>query len=274
MTHEEIESIEIHLVLEALRMRYGYDFSNYAKDSLSRRILHCLASCTLEHVSDIIPRLIHEGAFLHRLITTLSVVVTTMFRDPPVYQTLKEKVFPVLKKRAFINIWHAGCATGEEVYSLAILLKENGLYDNAQIYATDLNDEALGIAKEGAYPTKNLDEYKSNYKESGGRKAFSDYYQKSHGQIQMDASLKKNILFANHNLATDSVFAEMHLILCRNVLIYFDKTLQERVFTLFQESLENSGFLCLGDKENMDAFTGKPHFQPVSRKHRICQKKL
>ena len=273
MNRKEIEAIEIHLVLEALRMRYGYDFSNYAKDSLARRMTHCLASCTLDHVSDIIPRLIHEGAFLHRLITTLSVVVTTMFRDPHVYKTLKEKVFPVLKKRAFINVWHAGCATGEEVYSLAILLKENGLYNKARIYATDLNDDALGTAKAGTYPLKNLDEYKDNYKAAGGRKKFADYYQESQGEIHMDASLKKNILFANHNLATDSVFAEMHLLLCRNVLIYFDKTLQDRVLTLFKESLEKDGFLCLGDKENMDSFKDKQHFQPISRKHRICQKK-
>lgn len=273
MDHAEIEEIEVQLVLEALKLRYGYDFSNYARSSLTRRILHCLATCSLNHVSEIIPKLLHEGVFLNRLITTLSVTVTTMFRDPPVYKTLRDKVFPTLKKHPFINVWHAGCATGEEVYSLAIFLKEHKLYDQARIYATDLNDNALEKAKEGVYPKKNLAEYEKNYTKSGGNKKFSNYYQEKEGQLHMDASLKKNILFANHNLATDGVFSEMHLILCRNVLIYFDRTLQERVLKLFHQSLEPDGFLCLGDKENMDFFKERLHFKSISRNHRICQKK-
>lgn len=273
MDQKEIESIEIHLVVEALRMRYGYDFRNYAKDSLSRRMMHCLASCTLDHVSDMIPRLLHEGAFLHRLITTLSVVVTTMFRDPHVYQTLQDKVFPDLKKQEYINIWHAGCATGEEVYSLAILLTEHGLYDRARIYATDLNDDALDMARAGVYPVENIDEYTNNYKKAGGRKKFGAYHEAGQTHIRMHAALKTNLLFASHNLVTDGVFAEMHLILCRNVLIYFDKVLQQRVLTLFHESLGKNGFLCLGDKENMDATNEKFPFRSISRKHRIYQQK-
>ncbi|MBF0136012.1 MAG: protein-glutamate O-methyltransferase CheR [Magnetococcus sp. DMHC-1] len=269
MTREEIQDIEIQLLLEALRLRYGYDFRNYVATSLRRRILQCLAVCHLTHISEIIPRLLHEGLFLERLLGVLTVSVTSLFRDPPVFLALRELTVPMLKTHHFVNIWIAGCATGEEVYTMAILLQEEGIYERAQIFATDINEESIHSAREGIYGADRWKEFELNYKSAGGRESLLNYCKVDHDQIQMDPELKKNVVFSNHNLATDGTFAEMNLILCRNVLIYFDESLQKKVFTLFHESLSRGGHLCLGTSESLMCCQASHDFKTVSDRHRI-----
>ena len=254
----ETEQIEIQLVLEAMQLRYGYDCSGYSRETIKRRIATTLSKtgpkghpARCERISDMIPKILHDPEFFGSLVRNISITVTEMFRDASVYLKLREKVIPILRTYPFINIWHAGCATGQEVYSMAIVLKEEGLYDRAQIYATDINDDALSKAQEGIYPIDEIGLYARNYQQAGGRNSFADYYHAKYGYAKMDQSLKRNITFANHNLVTDGVFAEMHLILCRNVFIYFDKALQNRVLQLFTDSLCRSGFLCLGNSESI-----------------------
>ncbi len=268
----EIEDIEIQLLLQALRMRYGYDFSSYSRSSLHRRIRHCLSLCDFNHISEIIPPLLHEGLFLNRLISTLTVTVSSMFRDPKVFKAIREQVIPVLKTHPFINIWHAGCATGEEVYSMAILLREAGLYDRTHLYATDMNADSLQKAAEGIFPAEKFKEFSDHYKQAGGVHNLLDYGFIHGTVLKMNAALRKNMIFANHNLVSDHVFGEMHLILCRNVLIYFDLVLQEKVIQLFNDSLVRGGFLCLGQSETLQFTKLHNQFLHVDKKHKICRK--
>lgn len=266
--------MEIQFLLDALYQRYGYDFRNYSVASLKRRILRCLSVCTIQNISEIIPKVLHDRPFLDRLIHELTVSVTDMFRDPEVYLALRKHVIPVLRTYPFFNIWHAGCATGEEIYSFAVLLSEEGLYDKACIYATDLDERVVQKAKEGAYPASNLASYKKKYKKAGGKQKFSNYCHVKHDQVRMDAALKKNIVFSTHNLATDGVFSEIHLILCRNVLIYFAPTLQNRVIELFEKSLVRSGFLCLGSHESLPFPNPFDTFITMASKEKIYRKRL
>jgi chemotaxis protein methyltransferase CheR len=267
----DTERIEVNLLLEAIHQRYGYDFRQYSQASITRRLKHHLAKTNFETISDLIPSILHdEGAFTS-LFLDLSVTVTEMFRDPWFYLALREKVVPFLRTFPFINVWQAGCATGEEVYSLAILLKEEGLYDRARIYATDFNDAALEKARARIYPMERIKEYSLNYQKAGGQKSLVDYYRAQYQSAIVDASLQENVTFANHNLATDGVFSEMHLILCRNVLIYFDRTLQNRVLSVFQDSLCYNGFLCLGSKETLQFSNVKEGFVKFAAKERIYQ---
>ena len=196
-----------------------------------------------------------------------------MFRDPNFYKSFRENVMPVLKTYPFIKIWHAGCATGEEAYSMAIILKEEGLYERTTIYATDFNQRVLDLAKEGIFSNKMMADYTSNYQLSGGKEAFSNYYTSSYDNVIMKQSLKQNIVWANHNLVTDSVFAEVNLILCRNVLIYFDKDLQNKVQELFYNSLINGGLLCLGSKEGLRFTDYAEKYYELDKKQRIFKKK-
>lgn len=273
MTDSEIENIEISLLLEAIFQRYGHDFRQYARGSISRRIEHFLIDLGYARISEMIPRLLWDEAFFERLVSLFSITVTEMFRDPLTYRCLREKVFPLLRTYPFIKIWHAGCATGEEAYSLAIALREEALYERATIFATDFNDTALKIAKEGIYPLDNVKQFTKNYQEAGGLASFSHYYQAHYDHIAVSQPLKENITFANHNLTADGVFGEMHLIMCRNVLIYLDKALQERVLKLFNESLIYGGFLCLGSAESLD-FTGvQQDYKVISETCKIYQKK-
>lgn len=273
MDNDAIQDIEIRLMLDALYERYGYDFRNYAMASLKRRIIHCLSDCQFKYVSEIIPHLLYEGTFLKRLIQALTVSVTEMFRDPPVYQALRRDVIPLLRTYPFFNVWHAGCATGEEAYSFAIILQEEDLLDRARIYATDLDDKAIQKAKNGIYATEKLKVYTKNYQESGGTQAFSDYYYAGPNGVQMDPSLKKNMVFSTNNLATDAVFAEMNLIFCRNVLIYFAPALQNRVLNLFRESLARNGVLCLGSQESLQFSGVAEQFSVLIPNEKIYQKK-
>ena len=267
----ELEKIEINLLLEAIYQRYGYDFRHYSPASIRRRIQHHLPKTQCQRISDLIPEIIHQEAAFKALFFDMSVTVTEMFRDPWFYLVLREKVLPFLRTFPFINVWHAGCATGEEVYSLAILLKEEGLYNRTRIYATDFNDAALAKAKARIYPLTRIKTYSQNYDLAGGKKSLADYYQAQYQSVIIDAALQENITFANHNLATDSAFAEMHLILCRNVLIYFNRNLQNRVLKIFRDSLRHNGFLCLGRQESMQFSDIQPDFVNLETKENVYQ---
>ena len=273
MNPSQIEDIEVDLLLEAIFERYGHDFRAYGRASINRRVKRFLCDSGCKTVSEMIPRLLHEKAFFEKMVRYFSITVTEMFRDPPVHQYIRKQVVPALKTYPFIRVWNAGCATGEEAYSLAILLKEEGIYEKTTLFATDFNDEALEKAKEGIYLSENVKEFTSNYQKAGGMNSFSEYYHARYGAVAIDPSLKKNITFANHNLVTDSVFSEMHLILCRNVLIYFSKPLQDRVLRLFSESLVPGGFLCLGTRENIAFSDVTDHFKPFNEELRIFQKR-
>ncbi|MDD2468127.1 MAG: protein-glutamate O-methyltransferase CheR [Desulfobulbus sp.] len=268
-----IESVEIDLLLEAIYLRYGYDFRSYARASIERRIRQFLSGSGCVLVSEMIPKVLHDRDFFSRLARYLSISVTELFRDPWVYRTVREKVTPILRTWPHIKVWHAGCATGEEVYSLAILLKEERLYDHATIYATDFNDESLDHARSGIYEMQKIKEATRKYQQTGGKKSFSEYYHARYESVAMDNALKERIVFSSHNLASDSVFGEMHLVFCRNVLIYFNSDLQNRVLRLFSESLVHGGFLCLGPKEDLRFTSEYDHYEVVDDKARIYKKK-
>jgi chemotaxis protein methyltransferase CheR len=255
---KECEALEIELLLEAIYRYYGYDFRGYAAASLKRRIMNMLAAEQLATVSGLQERILHEPECLGRLLTALTVNVTAMFRDPEFFLAFRQKVVPMLRTYPFLRIWHAGCSTGEEVYSMAILLQEEGLYDKCRIYATDMDEVVLKRAKEGIFPLDSILPYSGNYRNAGGVGALSDYFTGAYGNALFRPSLRDNIIFSQHNLATDSSFNEFHVILCRNVMIYFTKPLQERVHNLFYESLSLFGILGIGNKESLQ-FT--PHEQ-------------
>lgn len=269
----DIEELEIDLLVDAMLKRYGYDFRGYARASLSRRIKKGMEEAELHRISELIPQLIHDNDFFKRFVRNLSVHVTEMFRDPSFFKALRDEVIPYLKTFPFLKIWSAGVATGEEVYSLAILLKEEGLYDRARIYATDFSDTVIEKAEKGIYPVEPMQKNTRNYQASGGTGSFGDYFYAEYDSAIFDRSLKENIVFANHNIVTDGVFGEMHMILCRNVLIYFDTSLQNRVFRLFSESLRPNGFLCLGSKETLEFSEVKDDFSQLAAGHKIYQKK-
>jgi chemotaxis protein methyltransferase CheR len=272
MRKEEIEDIEVELFLDAVHKRYGQDFRNYSRVSMKRRIRGLLAKSNRGTISEMIPALLHDESFFETLVYDLSVTVTHMFRDPPFFTTLRERIIPYLKTYPFVKIWHAGCATGEEVYSLAIVLMEEGFYDRTTIFATDFNDLALSRAREGIYPLEMMREYTANYQRAGGTGSFAQYYHAGYDAAVLDSSLKQNITFANHNLVTDSIFSEVHLIVCRNVLIYFDRTLQNKVLKLFRDSLARGGVLALGSKESMQFSEVADDFRTLSQEWKIYQK--
>jgi chemotaxis protein methyltransferase CheR len=266
------EKAEIDLFLQALDRCYGYDFRSYAQASIRRRVRRLREKSGLPTISDMIPKLVHDQAFAASAIQEFSIAVTEMFRDADCYRALRKEVVPYLRTYPFIRVWHVGCATGEEVYSLAIVLQEEGLYDRATIFATDFNEGVLEKAREGIYGLKEMRQYTENYFKAGGSRSLADYYHARYDSVIMRQSLKVNLTFANHNLVTDGVFGEMHLILCRNVLIYFGKMLQNRVLRLIADSLIHSGFLCLGSKELLDYSEVSGLFKVVDRSARIYQK--
>lgn len=269
----KIEEIEIALLLEAVYLRWGYDFRSYARASIERRTAQFLSATGCANVGELIPKVLRDADLFSRFARYLSISVTELFRDPWVYLALREKVLPVLRTWPHIKVWHAGCATGEEVHSMAIMLKEENLYDRATIYATDFNDEALERARRGVYEIAKLREASRNYQRAGGKESLSKYYHALYDAAAMDASLRERVVFSGHNLATDGVFGEMHLVLCRNVLIYFNRELQERALGLFTESLVHGGFLCLGAKEDLQFSSVNGQYEVVDRKARIYRKK-
>ncbi|MEN8189048.1 MAG: protein-glutamate O-methyltransferase CheR [Thermodesulfobacteriota bacterium] len=274
MENSEIEDLEVSLLLEALHERYGYDFRDYARATMVRRIRQFAVKAGVERVSELLPRVLYDPGFFQSLIVDFSIPVTEMFRDPGFYHTLRKEVIPLLKTYPFIRIWHAGCATGEEVYSLAILLKDEGLYERATIFATDFNDTALDRAREGIFPLEHVRSYTKNYQDSGGVHSLSRYYHADQEHIVLDRGLGKNITFANHNLVSDQVFGEMHMVLCRNVLIYFNKKLQGRVLELFDGSLVRGGFLCLGSRETIRFSTLSNFYGRVDERQKIYRKQM
>lgn len=254
-------------------MKYGYDFRGYAQSSMERRITAILNKFGLENAPELMKKLMAEPDFFRAVLPHLTITTTEMFRDPAFFKKLREEVIPSLRTYPSLNIWIAGCSYGQEAYSLAILLQEEGLLDRSVIFATDVNPLALKNAREGIFPLENLQVYTKNYIEAGGEKAFSHYYTADYGFVRMRADLKDNMVFSEHNLGTDGVFTETHLILCRNVLIYFDKQLQDRVLGLFRESLRNLGYLGLGSKENLRFSNQSFAFDTLDEKQKIYQKR-
>ncbi|MBF0199831.1 MAG: protein-glutamate O-methyltransferase CheR [Desulfamplus sp.] len=268
------QDIETALIFKAIELKYGYDFSNYAAASMKRRLKKNLEEAGLQRLSEMIPLIIYDEEFFTLFLHNLSVNVTEMFRDPLFFLSIRKNVVPYLKTYPFIKIWVAGISTGEELYSLAILLKEEDIYDKCIIYATDFNDNVLEIAQKGIYPVKDIRCHTSNYQKSGGRESFVSYYRGDYNSVIFDNSLKKNIVFANHNLVTDDLFGEMNMIICRNVLIYFNKTLQDKVLELFTRSLRNNGFLCLGSKESLDFSPCASVYKDIDKDRKIYQKTI
>lgn len=260
--NSKTEDVEIKLLLNNMFDRYGYDFRNYALSSLKRRIWKRAQGEGLSTISGLREKVFHGPGCMERLLFDLSVHVTDFFRDPGFYVSFRKEVAPLLRTFPFVRIWHAGCATGEEVYSMAILLQEENLLNRSKIYATDMNEKVLAKAKSGIFPLKSMQQFTSNYLKSGGKKSFSTYYTARYDNAIFNPELKKNMVFAHHNLATDSSFNEFNVILCRNVMIYFDRKLQGQVHRLFYKSLSLSGILVLGEKESMQ-FT--PHEQMYKR---------
>ena len=247
----DVEEIEAALLLEAIYRRYGFDFREYAPASLRRRLWRRATAEGATTLSALQDRVLHDPACMERLLLDLSINVTAMFRDPTFYVALREQVVPLLHTYPFTRIWVAGCSTGEEVYSLAIVLEEEGLLERARVYATDINEDVLRRARLGVIRLDRMQEYTQNYLQAGGKSAFSEYYLASYDGAQIDRRLLENVVFAQHNLVSDRSFNEFHLIVCRNVMIYFDRALRERVLTLFDESLVTFGVLALGHKETL-----------------------
>jgi chemotaxis protein methyltransferase CheR len=270
----KIEQIEIDLLLEAVYRAYGYDFRSYSRASIERRIRQFMSLSHCASISEMVPRALNDEEFFSSLVRHFSIGVTEMFRDPFVYRAVRDKVVPLLKTWPHFKIWHAGCATGEEVYSLAIILKEEGIYDRATIYATDFNDIALSRAREGIYEVKNLQKATKNYQQAGGKMSFSEYYHARYDAAVMNNKIKDRIVFSTHNLASDSVFGEMHLVFCRNVLIYFNSDLKSRALNLFTESLVHGGFLCLGTKENLRFTHADSYYDVFDHDTRIYKKRF
>ncbi|PSW07195.1 CheR family methyltransferase [Photobacterium lipolyticum] len=267
------EQLEIQLLLEAIFRKYGYDFRNYAFAHTKRRLEHRRAHEGLRSFSEMQHRVIREEPFFNKVLLDLSINVTEMFRDPWFYLRVRDTVVPHLKTYPFIKVWHAGCSSGQEVYSMGILLEEEGVKDRVQIYATDFNERILEKAKLGIYPMDLVREYTANYQQSGGTRSFSDYYAADYDNVVMKGFLKDKMLFSPHNLVTDGVFGEMNIIFCRNVLIYFNRELQNRVLQLFCDSLCPGGFLCLGSKESLRFSDVADQFEVVSEREKIYRKK-
>ena len=268
----DLEAIEIRLLLEGVYLHYGYDFREYAPASFKRRLRDFVRSEHLNSLSQLQDHILHDPACFERFIIALTVNVTAMFRDPSFYLAFRAKVVPMLKTYPFIRIWHAGCSTGEEVYSMAILLREEGIYDRCRIYATDLNESVLKRAKDGIFPLQFMQSYISNYVRAGGKSSLSEYYTANYDNALFRSSLKENMIFSQHNLVTDSSFNEFNVILCRNVLIYFNQVLQNRVHNLFYESLGLFGILGLGHKETMSYSPHEKHYQAVEEGEKLYRR--
>lgn len=267
-----ISEAELRMLMEAIYRTYSYDFRNYAGASQKRRVLQAMASFECPTVAALQAGVLKDPTLFMQLLQYLTIPVSDMFRDPTFFRALREQVVPVLQTYPSLKIWIAGSSTGEEVYSLAILLREEGLLERSLIYATDINARALDKARQGIFPAGGLQGYTANYQKAGGKQAFCDYYTAAYDAVIFDKTLTDNITFADHSLATDSVFSETQLVLCRNVLIYFNKTLQDRALGLFHESLSHRGLLGLGSKESIDFSGYASHFEPLDKPQRIFRK--
>ena len=272
VTLEQVEDAELARLLQAIFERYHYDFRSYAEASLKRRVASALVHFGVPTLGELARRVLGETPVFTEFLRFLTVQVSDLFRDPPYFRAIREQVLPVLATYPSLKVWVAGCATGEEAYSLAILLAEEGLLARSQIYATDIHPESLRVAAEGVYAVDRFARFSENYQLAGGKSTLSDYYTARYSGAVLDRSLKKSILFADHSLATDSVFAEMHLISCRNVLIYFDRSLQNRAVGLLYGSLCRRGFLGLGLKETLRFTVHADVFKEFVPEARIYQR--
>ncbi|MUZ65049.1 CheR family methyltransferase [Agrobacterium vitis] len=270
---ENIEDIEIRLLLEALFLKYHYDFRNYAMASIKRRLKQARQQLGFETFSAMQERLLHDPGMLPKLLRYLTVQVSEMFRDPSYFRAIREKVVPHLRTYPSLKVWVAGCSEGEELYSLVILFREEGLEDRTLFYATDINQEALQSAEAGIYALERVQLFTENHRKSGGKSSLSDYYQAAYGSVVFDSTLRRNVLFSDHSLVTDAVFAEMQLISCRNVMIYFDRPLQDRALGLFKDSLARKGFLGLGSKESLRFSNQAGSFSDFVREEKIYQRR-
>lgn len=267
-----LEELELRLLLQGVYEYYGYDFRDYATGTLKRRITERLKKEELTTISGLLEKVLHDQDCLNRFVGDLSITVSTMFRDPDFFIALRNKIVPLLHTYPFIRIWHAGCGKGEEVYSLAILLHEEGLHKRCRIYATDINEGALELARRGIYSLKQMQGYTRNYLAAGGKGSFSNYYVAKYGNAIFRPWLKDNIVFSRHNLTTDSSFNEFNFILCRNVLIYFNRSLQKRVHELFYNSLTRFGFLALGQRESIRFTPYHSNYEIIDDRQKIYKK--
>jgi chemotaxis protein methyltransferase CheR len=268
----DLETLEIELLLTAVARRYGYDFRNYAPASLRRRIRRAMEIERVTSPSQLQDRVLRDPAALSRLVTGVAIHVTSMFRDPTFYRALRERIVPMLRTWPFLRVWVAGCSTGEEAYSIAILLHEAGLYERSRVYATDLSPDLLVRAKHGIYPLDAMKSYAVNYRMSGGEADFSSYWRTDDDNAILRDHLRKNLVFSQHNLASDGSFNEFHLILCRNVLIYFEQPLKDRVHELIHASLIRFGVLALGLRESVAFSSRSDCYEPIDSELRLYRK--
>lgn len=269
---DELFELEVEALIKEIHTAYGYDFSGYARASVYRRIRRFLGQKHLQNIEDLRKFLFTDSFFFENFLQEITVNVTEMFRDPTFYKSLRENVLPILSTYPFIKVWDAGCSTGEELFSLAILLEEEGLLGRTKIYATDINQKVLRQAKDGIFSATNMTAYTAAYYAAGGKRDFAEYYTSNYGSVKFNSSLVRNVVFYPHNLATDSSFNEFHLIVCRNVLIYFNRALQERVYQLFDESLVDLGYLALGKKETLAMSGISDRYDFVDKNNRIYRK--
>lgn len=269
----KVEDIEIRLLLEALFLKYHYDFRNYAAASTKRRLKQAREQLGFATFSALQESLLHDPALVPRLLRYLTVQVSEMFRDPGYFRALREKVLPHLRTYPSLKVWVAGCSCGEELYSMVILFREEGLEDRTIFYATDINHEALEAAEAGIFALDRVSLFTENHRKSGGKSSLSDYYQAAYGRVSFDKTLRRKVVFSDHSLVTDAVFGEMHLISCRNVMIYFDRDLQDRALGLFKDSLARKGFLGLGSKESLRFSRHAGAFADFVREEKIYQRR-
>jgi chemotaxis protein methyltransferase CheR len=269
---DDLERIEVQVLLEAIYQHYGFDFRGYAPGSLKRRLWRRAYAEKVETMSALQDKVLHDPAVMERLLLDLSINVTSMFRDPSFFQAMREKVVPLLRTYPFVRIWNAGCSTGEETLSLAIMLQEEGLYDRARIYATDINDKVLERAREAVFPLEKMRDYTENYIHAGGKEAFSSYYIAEGAVARFQPELTEQIVFAQHNLVSDAPFNDFNLIVCRNVMIYFGKALQDRVHELFYESLDPFGILALGHKESIKFTPHEDRYEALDAHEKLYRK--
>lgn len=274
MLEYEIADEEVEMLLHEVLGKYGYDFTSYSSASLRRRINRLYSLDHFKSFGEFRHKVLNDDLYIRRFVQEITVNVTEMFRDPSFYKLLREQVLPVLATYPFIRIWHAGCSTGEEVYSMAILLKESGIMHKSLLYATDINPSVLDTMVRGIYPLRNLKQYSENYILSGGKEDFSSYYTAKYDLAKLDDKLRSKMIVSTHNLVSDRSFNEFQLIICRNVLIYFNKNLQDRVLGLFDASLEERGFLALGSKEQVKFSSVGRKYEQIDPKEKIWRKMI
>ncbi|VUD52715.1 Chemotaxis protein methyltransferase [Thalassocella blandensis] len=273
-TNLEMVDVESKLLIDAIYLRYGYDFRDYQTTTMINQFKNFVASRDYNNIAELIPRVLHSREVFYELLMNITINVTEMFRGPEFYHSLRDKVIPHLKTYPYLNVWHAGCSTGEEPYSMSIFLKEEELLKRSQIYATDINDLALKKARTGIYDIRRMQDYSKKYHLAGGQGSLSDYYHTRYGGAKILDEFRERIVFSKHNLVSDSVFAEMQLIVCKNVLIYFSRSLRDNVLALLTDSLCPKGFLCLGEHESLDYTPVRAMYDVVDESKKIYRKRI